>query len=290
MLMHAVAQRCAPPATRDKLWHTENAAGCRHRRGGHPYRSAPQPTLRHNWDAIVCRSSGDYGIKWKRSAWHRLGVLETDRGRPAHRDAACRYADARRKFENHPPPARHYAALPIPMPLVYFVTHPDVSIDASVPVPQWRLSERGIERMHLFAKQPWLSNVGAIFCSAERKAIDGAIIWAMLFSAGMSCWKAWAKMIDRQPVIFQGLSLRKRRTNSLPGPTSVCAAGSEPTMHNGASSPHGGNSQRCKQRRRRHYCDIARRCRRTLFMPRQGHRHQPLRRPATRQRRQFSCA
>src|SRR5882724_10218950 len=64
------------------------------------------------------------------------------------------------------------------MPLVYFVTHPDVTIDASIPVPEWRLSERGIERMHLFAAQPWLCNVRSIFCSDERKAIDGAKILA----------------------------------------------------------------------------------------------------------------
>ena len=64
------------------------------------------------------------------------------------------------------------------MKLVYFITHPNVRIDPTIPVPQWPLSERGVERMHKMLKQPWVPTITAIHCSAEQKAIDGAAILA----------------------------------------------------------------------------------------------------------------
>lgn len=59
-----------------------------------------------------------------------------------------------------------------------FITHPDVLISADVPVPQWPLSERGRERMRTGLRQPWVSEVGAVYCSTEQKARDGAAILA----------------------------------------------------------------------------------------------------------------
>ena len=61
---------------------------------------------------------------------------------------------------------------------VLFITHPDVVIDASVPVPEWPLSDRGLARMRVCARQPWLHGVGALWSSTERKACDGAAILA----------------------------------------------------------------------------------------------------------------
>lgn len=61
---------------------------------------------------------------------------------------------------------------------VYFITHPDVVVDPDVPVPQWRLSERGRERMQLLLRHVWVPEICAVFCSDERKAIDGARILA----------------------------------------------------------------------------------------------------------------
>jgi broad specificity phosphatase PhoE len=63
---------------------------------------------------------------------------------------------------------------------IYFVTHPDVVIDPSIPVPQWPLSARGRSRMRYLLRQPWMPQVAAIYCSTEQKAIDGA---AMLSEA-----------------------------------------------------------------------------------------------------------
>ena len=62
--------------------------------------------------------------------------------------------------------------------LVWFITHPDVLIDPAVPVPEWALAPRGIDRMHAMLVQPWVPHLDAIWCSTERKARDGGEILA----------------------------------------------------------------------------------------------------------------
>ena len=64
------------------------------------------------------------------------------------------------------------------MPTAYFITHPDVLIDPSVPVPDWPLSPRGRSRMVRALGQPWAGSLRAVWCSTERKACDGAEILA----------------------------------------------------------------------------------------------------------------
>lgn len=66
----------------------------------------------------------------------------------------------------------------VPMPTVYFVTHPDVLIDPAVPVRDWPLSTRGRERMMRALASPWVEGIRAIWCSTEQKARDGANILA----------------------------------------------------------------------------------------------------------------
>jgi broad specificity phosphatase PhoE len=61
---------------------------------------------------------------------------------------------------------------------VYFITHPNVVIDPAVPVPRWPLSGEGRERLAKLLAQPWIGGIGAIYCSTEQKAIDGAEILA----------------------------------------------------------------------------------------------------------------
>src|SRR5205085_955333 len=61
---------------------------------------------------------------------------------------------------------------------IFFITHPDVAIDPSVPVPDWPLNERGRARMQAVAAWPWASGVRRIFASSEQKARDGAQILA----------------------------------------------------------------------------------------------------------------
>ena len=60
------------------------------------------------------------------------------------------------------------------MPLVRFITHPDVVIDAAVAVTDWALSPLGRQRMARAAAQPWAAGVTSVVSSAERKATDAA--------------------------------------------------------------------------------------------------------------------
>lgn len=64
------------------------------------------------------------------------------------------------------------------MGTVYFITHPDVVIDPAVAVQEWPLSGRGRARMKAMLEQEWMSGLRAIYCSTERKAIEGAAILA----------------------------------------------------------------------------------------------------------------
>ena len=64
------------------------------------------------------------------------------------------------------------------MPSVFFITHPDVVIKPSVPIPDWPLNERGRARMHAMVAAPWVKEVRSIFASSERKAREGAQILA----------------------------------------------------------------------------------------------------------------
>lgn len=61
---------------------------------------------------------------------------------------------------------------------LWFITHPEVTIDPAVPVPQWSLSDKGRRRASAMLRQPWVPNLQFLACSQERKAIDTAEILA----------------------------------------------------------------------------------------------------------------
>ena len=54
------------------------------------------------------------------------------------------------------------------MPTVFFITHPDVVIDPGVPVPDWRLNERGRARMWGMIAYPWIK---------DPMRVDGRLSW-----------------------------------------------------------------------------------------------------------------
>jgi broad specificity phosphatase PhoE len=64
----------------------------------------------------------------------------------------------------------------VAVPIVHFITHPDVTIDPAVPVPDWPLSPRGRDRMARIPTFPWAREIRVLRCSTERKAVDGAVI------------------------------------------------------------------------------------------------------------------
>lgn len=60
------------------------------------------------------------------------------------------------------------------MTTAYYITHPQVRIDADVPVPDWGLSDLGRARAQRMLGQPWVSSIRRIVSSGERKAIETA--------------------------------------------------------------------------------------------------------------------
>lgn len=64
------------------------------------------------------------------------------------------------------------------MGFILFITHPEVTIDPAVPVPEWPLSPRGLERMRGFCSHEFVSRITRIYSSAEKKARDGAEVLA----------------------------------------------------------------------------------------------------------------
>jgi broad specificity phosphatase PhoE len=65
--------------------------------------------------------------------------------------------------------------------IAYFITHPEVVVEATTPVPQWHLSDKGVHRMRAFASQADLGNLSAVWASTETKAIEAAGILAGRF-------------------------------------------------------------------------------------------------------------
>ena len=60
----------------------------------------------------------------------------------------------------------------------YFITHPEVTIQPDVPIPEWPLSRRGRARMQRGLAQPWVRDITSIYASTERKAVEAAQILA----------------------------------------------------------------------------------------------------------------
>lgn len=60
------------------------------------------------------------------------------------------------------------------MQRVFVVSHPEVVVDAAIPVPRWSLSAKGIARMRHFVALPQLDEVTAVWSSTEAKAIEAA--------------------------------------------------------------------------------------------------------------------
>ncbi|HWT61252.1 MAG TPA: histidine phosphatase family protein [Ochrobactrum sp.] len=72
------------------------------------------------------------------------------------------------------------------MAKLLFISHPDVVIDPERPVPSWRLSTRGIDRMRRFAERPDLKAIQKIWSSTETKAIESAGVLAGVLGIGLS--------------------------------------------------------------------------------------------------------
>ncbi len=59
-------------------------------------------------------------------------------------------------------------------PTVHVVTHPEVVVEARVPVPDWGLSPVGRERLARLVRMPWVASAAGVASSTERKAVQTA--------------------------------------------------------------------------------------------------------------------
>ena len=59
-----------------------------------------------------------------------------------------------------------------------YLTHPQVTIDPAIPVPQWSLSELGTARMRSLAREPWPRRFRRVVASEEVKAREAAALLA----------------------------------------------------------------------------------------------------------------
>lgn len=64
------------------------------------------------------------------------------------------------------------------MSKLYFITHPSVSINKSIPIDQWQLSNKGIWETERLLKLRFWKKIGLIHTSPERKAVQVARIVA----------------------------------------------------------------------------------------------------------------
>lgn len=59
---------------------------------------------------------------------------------------------------------------------IFFITHAEVAVDPSVPVPDWGLSDAGRARLAHLVTLPWVPGLTAVVSSTERKAVETAEI------------------------------------------------------------------------------------------------------------------
>ncbi|MFV0524359.1 MAG: histidine phosphatase family protein [Acidimicrobiales bacterium] len=75
--------------------------------------------------------------------------------------------------------SRHRTDVPdLDVTLLRYITHPNVEVDATTPVPHWRLSATGRRRAELMLDQAWVFDIVRIVSSDETKAIETAELLA----------------------------------------------------------------------------------------------------------------
>lgn len=62
------------------------------------------------------------------------------------------------------------------MSVVRYLTHPQVQIDPTVPVPLWELSAEGLARVEALARTGWLAGTAQVISSGEAKALQTATV------------------------------------------------------------------------------------------------------------------
>lgn len=56
----------------------------------------------------------------------------------------------------------------------YFISHPEVEISEAVPITEWDLSQKGLERLGQLLMKSWIQEIETIYSSTEKKAMTVA--------------------------------------------------------------------------------------------------------------------
>ena len=128
--------------------------------------------------------------------------------------------------------------------LILFITHPEVRVDRSVPVPDWGLSDRGRERMRALTVP--VEHVRAIWSSAERKAVKQPRSSPSDSRSRQESCTNWGRTIA--PQLVSSNQTCSQPTASSPSPIAASTAGRPPPPRRRASWPP---SIACSPSRRR---------------------------------------
>jgi hypothetical protein len=162
------------------------------------------------------------------------------------------------------------------MPAVFFITHPDVAIDPSIPVADWPLNARGEPSCKRW--QPLLGQAGCATsspaASARRETRHGSSLTGLDCKSTASLMPS-ARMTDRRRAISPSRSSRQRLTRSLPSRKPAPGAGSPRQM---PSRGRTGHVTSLRQWRHCHYW--ARRHRDAALLPSRRTADQPASRAA----------
>ena len=123
------------------------------------------------------------------------------------------------------------------MPILHLITHPEVVVDPSVPVPDWPLSTQGVRRMSLALKRPWMSQLGSLFSSAERKAMDAASLVSGRFGLSPVVVVELGENDRSTTGYLPKRSSKRQPTASSRARRRACADGSAQLMPSAGSSP-----------------------------------------------------
>ncbi|AMY69455.1 histidine phosphatase family protein [Frigidibacter mobilis] len=123
------------------------------------------------------------------------------------------------------------------MPVLRYLSHPEVAIDPEVPVPDWGLRARGHARMRVIASLGWPTGTTRIVASAERKARETAAYLAEPLGLTVEIAEDLGE-IDRSSTGYvPPTGTRRWPMRSLPIPRPALRAGSGRWMRRPAPPP-----------------------------------------------------
>jgi hypothetical protein len=109
------------------------------------------------------------------------------------------------------------------MAIAYFITHPEVAIDPSVPVPDWPLSSRSIRHMALLLSQPWVRVGGPSSAVPSERLWRRRGFWLTISPSRALSSIALARMIGLRLGICRRWNSRAWQRSSLHARRRACA-------------------------------------------------------------------